>query len=267
MGAGDDKKSHDEESKEKVKLVTKASRFYSLSKMTAPELPMLLLVGASFAIGASILLTSRTPKEKFSMQPKRLMIHNATKVQLYSPTLGIVKPGSHIMISDPSLVFGSTWLAAGRKFLTLGTKDDLDLFRAVQSGHLYLGGIAGVYVYTDAVDGSNPEGGPKELSIANLTDSWLRLEGIPPIPPNTQTVYRGPGQGSGLDLGTKFKDLDGRFQSFQMDDPITRLIFGVVSSQPAPKSQINLTPLDMQLGYRDPYGPMPPGGELIGVRS
>ena len=235
--------------------------------MAAPETPALFLVLAALGVGGAIWATSRTPKEKFSMEPKKLMIHNITKTQLYSPTLGVVKPKSHILISNPSLVFGSTWFAGGKKFLSLGTKDDLDLFRAVHTGHLYLGGVAGVYVYTDAVDGSNPEGGPKELSIANLTHSWLRLEGIPPIPPNTQTIYRGPGQGSGVDLGVKFKDLDGRFPSFQMDDPITRLTFGVVSAQPPPKTQINLTPLDMQLGYRDPLGPMPPGGELVGVRS
>lgn len=235
--------------------------------MAAPETPALFLVLAALGVGGAIWATSRTPKEKFSMEPKKLMIHNITKTQLYSPTLGVVKPKSHILISNPSLVFGSTWFAGGKKFLSLGTKDDLDLFRAVHTGHLYLGGVAGVYVYTDAVDGSNPEGGPKELSIANLTHSWLRLEGISPIPPNTQTIYRGPGQGSGVDLGVKFKDLDGRFPSFQMDDPITRLTFGVVSAQPPPKTQINLTPLDMQLGYRDPLGPMPPGGELVGVRS
>lgn len=232
-----------------------------------PEFPVFMLAIAAAAGLGALVLTNKSSKEKFSTSPKKLMIHNSTKVDLYSPTLGKIKSKSTLLISNTELIFGSQWYHQGRKFLTLGSRDDIDLFHSIESGHLYLGGVAGVYVYIDASDGSNPEQGPKELAINNLSDLPLRLKGIPPVPPRTEVIYRGPGQGSGLDLGVKFIDLDQRFESFQMNDPITRIFFGVASSEVAPKSQINLTGLDMKLGYRNPRGPMPPGGELVGTRS
>lgn len=228
--------------------------------MSAPEVPVAFLTLAALGVIGAIYLTSRPEKEKFSTV-KKLVLHNLTRVQLYERRLGIIKPGSIIMISNPEMLYRSTWYHGDNRFLVLGGKDDLELNAAIQSGHLYIGGVAGIYVYGDVLDPVAPSDGPKELTIVNSTLVPLRLEGIPPIPPGTEVIYRGAYQGNGLDLGTEFNDLDRRFPTYQMDYPITRIEFGTVTCHKPLKAQRNISDGAIPQGHQEWL--MPAGGILV----
>jgi len=224
----------------------------------AAQLPLLAL--AALGLGAiAIVRSNPKPKKEVSVSPrKKLMIHNLLKRTL-SSDLGSIPPGGHIFITNPNEVYASTWYVDRHPFLTLGNRGTPDLERAVNSGHLYIGGISPNYVYIDQVEALSMVAGPKELVIANLTDQTLRLDGIPPVLSRTQFTYRGP-LGHGLSLGSKFEDLSGVFPDYVMNEPITRLVYGVSGDQKAVR-QISLTVSGMEKGERFSF--MEPGGVLV----
>jgi len=225
------------------------------------EAPLIFLAMAAVGTMATLWITAKPNKKEYLPTPaKKLMIHNLMKKTISSPLLGQIKPESHIFIDRPTLVYDSVWSIGGSPFLRLGANEVANLRQAIKNGHLYIGGISGVYVYTDQVGATAPSDGPKELVIANLTEKPLQLLGIPPVPPNTQFVYRGS-LGNGLDLGSEFIDIARVFPNYVMNEPITRIVYGMVGPSPPPDYQINLTPIGMKLGERFTF--MKPGGVLV----
>ena len=230
--------------------------------MSAPaELPLAVFAIASLGLFGAIWLSSnKKPTEEKFVASKKMMIHNSLKTPIRAIGIGTISPGDHIFISNPNAIFNSEWLVRGKPFLKLGPRGTRPLEEAIKMGKLYLGGIDGVYVYIDQVELSCPADGPKELVIANLSQQYLTLSGIPPVPPTSQITYRGS-QGNGLDLGSKFIDTKGNFHSYTMNQPITRLVFGMVGPTPPPEYQINFSVIGMEVG--ETVNLMKPGGILV----
>lgn len=198
-----------------------------------PETPLLFLAAAAIGTIITFWVTSSPEKKKEGGPYEgKWIIHNLLKRRIRSPLIGAIEPGGFAYVGRKALIPNSAWTIEGVPFLTI---DD----HPYDGKHIYIGGVVGAYVYTDQQEITAPSAGPKEIFIINLTKQELRLLGIPPIPPSTRFLYRGP-SGSGLDLGSEFVDTMGNFPNYVMNTPITRLVYGVVDNTP-PFDKIRLT--------------------------
>lgn len=146
-----------------------------------------------------------------------------TGIRYDNTVIGPIKPGKSIIedLGDGTII----WTIGSRTIAQSGYAGYAERNGA---NEIHLGNVFGRYYYIDQSSSTALIDGPKIMTIENLSDRTLRLDGIPPVRARSSATYRGP-IGTGVALGTKFVDLDGIFPEYVMDKPITRLYYEMVS--------------------------------------
>jgi hypothetical protein len=213
------------------------------------------------ALGSlAVLFLTTNPTSK----PKKENVDFSTKIKVtnhFIQPLKISKANEDVLMTIPphKSVEISRYDLLGTKWY-IG-KTLIHVFKTISnSPEIHFGGVEGMYIYNDINE--NPTSmisGPTEIIIENLTLQNLKLSGIPEVPPLSQVLYRGS-KGDGLDLGSTFLDLDHRFKTYQMNKPITRIVFGNILERKPIKERVILTVENMLDGNR--ISSMGPGGIL-----